>query len=110
MNETAIELGLLGENVKKLQEDMRSVKLAIDLQGQTLASQFGMTSAILQTGLQQTAMVVGQHLAVQDRRLENLTNGLKEHIEKTAQTLARIEAKLASSLTPKRWKPPSAAR
>jgi uncharacterized membrane-anchored protein YhcB (DUF1043 family) len=96
MNETAIELGLLGENVKKLQEDMRSVKLAIELQGQTLASQFGMTSATLQTGLQQAAMVIGQHLAVQDRRLENLTNVLKEHIEKTAQTLARIEAKLAS--------------
>jgi uncharacterized membrane-anchored protein YhcB (DUF1043 family) len=94
MSDSTIELGMLGENVKKLQEDMRGVKLAIDMQSQTLATQFGMMSATLQAGLQQAAQVIGQHLAVQDRRLDNLTNVLKEHIEQTAQTLARIEAKL----------------
>ncbi len=38
--------------------------------------------------------MIGEHLAAQDRRIDNLTNVLKEHIEETGKTLARIEAKL----------------
>jgi predicted NBD/HSP70 family sugar kinase len=89
-----VELGLLGENVKKLQEDIRALKLAVDLQGRTLPAQ-------LQAGLQEAAQVIGEHLAVQDRRIDNLTNVLAEHITDTGkrfdridQALARIEAKL----------------
>lgn len=89
-----VELGLLGENVKKLQEDIRALKLAVDLQGRTLPAQ-------LQAGLQEAAHVIGEHLAVQDRRIDNLTNVLAEHIADTGkrfdridQALARIEAKL----------------
>ena len=73
----------LGENVRKLQEDVRGIKIAID----PLGAQF-------QAGLQQAAIVIGEHLAVQDRRIDSLTNVLKEHIEETSKTLARIEAKL----------------
>jgi hypothetical protein len=82
-----IELGMLGESVKQLQEDMRGLRLALDIQSQTL-------TATLQVSLQKAADVIGQNLAVQDRRIDNLTNVLKEHIEETAKTLARIEAKL----------------
>jgi hypothetical protein len=88
-----LDIRLLGEQVKRLQEDVRGLKLTVELQGQTLAAQF-------QTGFQQVAEVIGKHLAVQDRRLDNLTNVLAEHIKDTAtrfdrldETLARIEAR-----------------
>jgi hypothetical protein len=91
----AVDLRLLGENVRKLQEEVRGIKLALDMQSQTLAAQFGTITATLQAGLQQAAQVIGQHLAMQDLRIDSLTNVLREHIEETGKTLARMDRALA---------------
>jgi hypothetical protein len=79
-----LDIRLLGEQVKRLQEDVRDPKLAVELQGQTLAARF-------QTGFQQVAAVIGKHLAVMDRRIDNLVNVIREQ----SDVLRLIEAKLA---------------
>jgi hypothetical protein len=94
----AIDLRLLGEAVKRLQEDMRGVKedlrgvkLAIEVQGRTLAAQF-------QSGLQEAAQVIGSHLATTERRIENLVNVLHEDITDTTKRFDTIDNALTSIL------------
>jgi hypothetical protein len=88
MSET-VDIRLLGEHVRRLQEQLRGLQVTLDALGPGLAAQF-------QAGLQQTGQVLGQHLAVMDRRIDNLVNVAREQSE----TLGRIEAKLDALARP----------
>lgn len=90
MSDAAV--ALLVEQVKELQEDVQSIRssmdamrLSLDVMSRSIVTQF-------QTGLEEMAGMIGEHLAVQGRRIDDVVN--LNLLREQGETLARIENKL----------------